>query len=77
MNGLETLDRIKKLCPLIPVVVLSSQDRIDVAVNCIHHQAFDYVVKSETAIFRLQKIIAIISKFDVLEKELGWYMARM
>jgi len=76
MNGLETLDRIKKINPDIPVVMLSSQDKIDVAINCMHHRAFDYVVKSETAFFRLQKIISNIFQYKKMEKELNWYMER-
>src|SRR5512133_2363594 len=31
INGLETLDRIKRECPQLPVIMLSSQDKIDVA----------------------------------------------
>lgn len=77
MNGIETLDKIKATNPDIPVVMLSSQDKIDVAINCMHHRAFDYVVKSETAFVRLQKIITTIFKYKKMEKELNWYMERM
>ena len=77
MNGLETLDKIKSYNADIPVVMLSSQDRIEVAVNCMHHKAFDYVVKSETAFIRLQKIITNIFSIKKMEKELNWYMERM
>ena len=77
MNGLETLDKIKTFNPNIPVVMLSSQDKIEVAINCMHHKAFDYVVKSETAFVRLQKIITTIFKYQKMEKELSWYMDRM
>src|ERR1035437_8368686 len=77
MNGLETLDKIKIFNPDIPVVMLSSQDKIDVAINCMHHRAFDYVVKSETAFVRLQKIITTIFRYKKMEKELSWYMERM
>ncbi len=77
MNGLETLIQIKALYPDIPVVILSSQDKIEVAVNCMHHKAFDYVVKSETAFMRLQKIIDTIFHYQKMEKELNWYMDRM
>ena len=77
MNGLETLDKVKAFNPEIPVVMLSSQDKIEVAVNCMHHKAFDYVVKSETAFVRLQKIITAIFKYQKMEKELNWYMDRM
>ena len=77
MNGMETLDKIKSFNSGIPVVMLSSQDKIEVAVECMHHQAFDYVVKSETAFMRLQKIITTIFHYQKLEKELSWYMERM
>lgn len=77
MNGIETLDKIKDFNPEIPVVILSSQDKIEVAVNCMHHKAFDYVVKSETAFIRLQKIIPAILGVKQMEKQLKWYMERM
>jgi two-component system OmpR family response regulator len=77
MNGLKTLDIIKKKRNEIPVIMLSSQDKIDVAVSCMHHNAFDYVVKSETAFVRLQKIITAFFKYQKMEKELNWYMNRM
>ena len=77
MNGLETLIQIKSLYPAMPVVILSSQDKIDVAVNCMYHKAFDYVVKSETAFFRLKQIITKILHSQKVEKQLHWYMDRM
>jgi len=77
MNGLDTLDKIKAFNPDIPVIMLSSQDNIEVAIECMHRKAFDYVVKSETAFLRLQKIISTIFKFKKMEKELSWYMERM
>ncbi len=77
MNGLKTLDKIKISNIEIPVIMLSSQDKIEVAVSCMHHKAFDYVVKSETAFLRLQKIITAIFKYQKIEKELNWYMNRM
>jgi len=77
MNGIDTLDKIKAFNPNIPVVMLSSQDKIDVAIDCMHHKAADYVVKSETALLRLQKIITTIFQFKKIEKELSWYMDRM
>ena len=77
MNGIETLDKIKAFNPDIPVVMLSAQDKIDIAVSCMHHKAFDYVVKSETAFLRLLKIIPAIFQYKKTEKELRWYMERM
>jgi two-component system OmpR family response regulator len=77
MNGIDTLDKIKAINPDIAVVMLSSQDKIEVAVNCMHHRAFDYVVKSETAFLRLQKIITSIFNYRKMEKTLNWYMDRV
>lgn len=77
MNGIETLDKIKEVDSGILVVMLSAQDKIDVAISCMHHHAFDYVVKSETAFMRLQKNITAFFHYAKIEKELSWYMARM
>ena len=77
MNGMQTLDKIKAIKSDIPVVILSSQDKIDVAIDCMHHRALDYVVKSETAFTRLQKIITDIMALQKIEKQLHWYMDRV
>ena len=77
MNGIATLDKIKEFNPEIEVIMLSSQDKIEVAIDCMHHHAFDYVVKSETAFVRLQKIISSLFEFRKMKKELNWYMERM
>lgn len=76
MNGIDTLDKIKAFNPDIPVIMLSSQDKIDVAVNCMHHMAFDYVTKSETAFLRLQKAITTIFQHKKMQRQLNWYMER-
>jgi len=77
MNGIKTLDKIKSYNSDIPVVMLSSQDKIEVAIDCMHHRASDYVVKSETAFLRLQKILTNIFSYRKMEKTLDWYMERM
>lgn len=77
INGIDTLDEIKAFNPEIPVIMLSSQDKIDVAINCMYHKATDYVVKSETAFLRLKKIISTILETKKLERQLNWYMDRM
>jgi two-component system OmpR family response regulator len=77
MNGIQTLDKIKELKSDVPVVMLSSQDKIDIAINCMHHNAIDYVVKSETSFVRLQKIIDTIFANQKMQKQLNWYIDRM
>lgn len=77
MNGMETLDKIKQYDKDIPVIMLSSQDKIEVAINCMHHGATDYVVKSETTFMRLRNIISSVFRYSKIEKELKWYKERM
>jgi DNA-binding NtrC family response regulator len=77
IDGLETLDRIKKGNQLVPVIMLSSQDKIEVAVNCMKHEAIDYIVKSETAFLRLNKTITEVINNLKIQKTLKWYMEMM
>lgn len=77
LNGIETLDKIKEIDSTIAIIMLSGQDKIEVAVKCMRHDAFDYVVKSETAFMRVEKIIGTIQNIKRMEKELTWYMDRM
>ena len=77
MNGLQVLDRIKQINDHVPVIMLSSQDKIEVAVKCIHHKAADYVVKSETAFLRLKQIIVKLLHNQKMQKQLHWYMSKM
>ena len=57
--------------------MLSSQDKIEVAIDFMIHKAYDYLMKSETAFVRLQKTITTIFRYKKMEKELNWYMDRM
>lgn len=77
MNGIQALDKIKEFNADVPVIMLSSQDKIDIAINCMHHKALDYVVKSETSFVRLQKIITDVFQNMKLKKQLNWYVDRM
>jgi len=77
MNGMLTLDKIKAFNAEIPVIMLSSQDKIEVAIDCMLHKASDYVVKSETAFIRLKQSMSTIFHTRKIEKTLNWYMDRM
>ncbi len=77
MNGIQTLDKIKSINSDISVVMLSAQDKIKVAIDCMHHGATDYVVKSETTFIRLKTILKNINDRKKLESEVNWYMERL
>ena len=53
-NGLEILKDIKSKSPNTYVIMLSGQDEIAVAVDCIKSGAYEYIAKSPTAMVRLR-----------------------
>jgi hypothetical protein len=55
--------------------MLSSQDKIDVAISCMHHKAFDYVVAN--FFLETSKKHCLFPFERKNRKELNWYMARM
>ncbi|MEY2828734.1 MAG: hypothetical protein RIQ33_592 [Bacteroidota bacterium] len=55
-NGVEILKKMKEICPTTNVIMLSGQDKIAVAVECMKNGAYDYVVKSESAFMRIENI---------------------
>ena len=58
MNGRMTMAAIKVDNPLIPVIILSSQENVGIAISCVQNGAFDYIVKGEMAFFRLRKTLS-------------------
>lgn len=66
MNGIDVLKKIKEINSRIIVVMLSSEDKLKIATESIASGAYEYVVKSETALIRIQNILK-----NSLEKELS------
>lgn len=56
-NGVEILKAMKDKHPEAQVIVLSGQDKIDVAVDTMKYGAYDYVVKGESAFSRIENVI--------------------
>jgi DNA-binding NtrC family response regulator len=61
-NGVEILKSIKDKNPESQVIMLSGQDKIDVAIDSMKYGAYDYVIKGETAFSRMENIINNISE---------------
>lgn len=66
MNGVDVLKKIKEINSRIIVVMLSSEDKIKIASDSIASGAYEYVVKSETALIRIQNILK-----NSMEKEIS------
>lgn len=56
-NGLSILKHIKRISPTTKVIMISSQDSLAVAIDCIEKGAFDYVAKSKSAFSRINRIV--------------------
>lgn len=54
MNGIEILKKIKELNPKIIVIMLSSEDKLKIANESINNGAYEFVLKSETALIRVE-----------------------
>lgn len=72
-NGLKILNKIKSKNHNIQVVMLSSQESIEIAMACIKNDALDYLVKSETTFLRAQKVITNLFHQKKTEKLLKFY----
>ena len=66
MNGIDVLKKIKEINFKITVIMLSAEDKIQIAADSISCGAYEYVVKTETAFVRIQNILK-----NSIEKELN------
>ncbi|MDQ3050784.1 MAG: response regulator [Bacteroidota bacterium] len=73
MDGLEILQDIKKVDPEVDVVILSGQDKIEVAVKTMQYGAFDYIVKGESAFYRAEKVVFNIYRYKKLQGNAAKY----
>jgi two-component system OmpR family response regulator len=61
-DGIEVLKMFKESLPDSKVIMLSGQDKIEVAIDSMKYGAFDYVIKGETAFSRMENIINYINE---------------
>jgi two-component system, OmpR family, response regulator len=70
MNGITVLKKIRSSHLHIPVIMLSSHDKVEVAIDAIKNGAFDYVIKSESAFIRIKNIIYNVTNSIILREDL-------
>ena len=66
-DGVEVLKDVKDRYPLTQVIMLSGQDKIEVAVDSIKYGAYDYVVKGETAFSRMENTMNNVSELHKMK----------
>lgn len=60
-DGSTILKHIKRMSPGTKVIMLSSQDSLRVAIDCMENGAYDYISKTQTALVRINNAIKNIS----------------
>ncbi len=65
-NGVEVLREIREHNTDAKVIMLSGQDKIEVAIDSMKYGAFDYVIKGETAFSRMENIINYINEVNFI-----------
>ncbi len=73
LNGIEVLKKIKASHPNTEVIMLSSQEKMDVATNSMKFGAFDYVTKSRVALKRVEFLIEKIGTINSMIEEKAVY----
>ena len=67
MNGLEILEQIKKINFATSVIMLTSNEEIDIALKSFHHGAADYVIKTDRHFNKINDSISLIFAKKELE----------
>ncbi|MCK5857631.1 MAG: sigma-54-dependent Fis family transcriptional regulator [Bacteroidales bacterium] len=69
LSGFEVLNKIKKVAPDTPVIIISGQEDISTAVELLKAGAYDYIVKNDDAKSRLWNTIKNVQEHLKLRKE--------
>ena len=74
LNGMKILQEIQKKSTDIQVIMLSKQEKLEIAVNCLKSGAYDYIVKNESAVLRLGHEINLIAQAKDIRLKMGIYL---
>ena len=73
MDGLRVLKRVMEISPETKVIILSSQDKMEVAVNMIKYGAYDYIIKNDNVFLRIKLVLSNAANSIAVAKELKSY----
>lgn len=62
-NGIEVLKKIKRQSPDLPVIYLSAQQDLKIAVDALKFGAFDYIIKGDSDHEHLADVLNRLKKF--------------
>lgn len=69
MNGIQVLQKIKIINRDIQVIMLTSQEKLDVAINSMKYGAYDYIIKNDVAMKRLDQMVGRIEDWNNMLKQ--------
>ncbi len=69
-DGIQVLKAIKKYRAGIEVIMLSGQEKMEIAVETMKYGAFDYVIKSDSAYMRLELLLQNAIRKIVMKRQL-------
>ncbi len=69
IDGVETLKRIKKQRPDLPVVMISAQGNVETAVEAMRLGAYDYITKGQDDLVKLDKVVGYVKERVALTRE--------
>ncbi|UFH54884.1 response regulator [Spirosoma sp. KNUC1025] len=66
LNGLDVLRKIKRFNPDIYLVIVSGQEELQVAVNALKYGAFDYIIKGNNDLAKIEAVLKKIQEVMAL-----------
>lgn len=66
-DGIKVMDWMKNVDKNIQIIMLTSEDNIDIALKSFHHGATDYVVKTETQFRKIN--YSLLNIFKMIESK--------
>ncbi|RYG72001.1 response regulator, partial [bacterium] len=69
MSGLELLGELRRLAPGVPVVVMTAFASVDYAVDALHREADDFLVKPVSAGLLVERVTAAAERGRGLDQE--------
>ncbi|MDF2437200.1 MAG: histidine kinase [Bacteroidota bacterium] len=70
MDGLHALKKIREINNTVPVVMLSTEEREDIAEKCMKHNATEFIIKGDISFARLREIITMVFLDKQIEGDL-------
>jgi two-component system OmpR family response regulator len=73
MDGMQVLRKLKESLPDAIVLILSGQDKMEVAIDTLKNGAYDYIIKNDNALLKTQNLVRNVITTVSLNKKLKRY----